>query len=121
MGGILRDNLGEGNCESKIAARQWGVNFCREASRCLAGPSGHYQPTFSEKGPLRKGAVRNRRPAPSNHRGPPRSKDQEWSKDKDWSKDEDWSNPKNLFGLFLTFRVISILQGNFWRPSEKTL
>ena len=40
MGGILRDNLGEGNCESKIAARQWGVNFCREASRCLAGPSG---------------------------------------------------------------------------------
>ena len=27
MGGILRDNLGEGNCESKIAARQWGVNF----------------------------------------------------------------------------------------------
>ena len=40
MGGILRDNLAEGNCESKIAARQWGVNFCREASRCLAGPSG---------------------------------------------------------------------------------
>ena len=37
MGGILRDNLGEGNCESKIAARQWGVNFRREASRCLAG------------------------------------------------------------------------------------
>ena len=24
MGGILRDNLGEGNRESKIAARQWG-------------------------------------------------------------------------------------------------
>ena len=40
-GGILRDNLGEGNCESKIAARQWGVNFCCEASRCLARPSGH--------------------------------------------------------------------------------
>ena len=38
--GILRDNLREGNCESKIAARQWGVDFCREASRCLAGPSG---------------------------------------------------------------------------------
>ena len=37
---ISRDNLGEGNCESKFAARQWGVNFCREASRCLAGPSG---------------------------------------------------------------------------------
>ena len=40
LGGILRDNLGEGNCKSKIAARQWGVSFCREASRCLAGPSG---------------------------------------------------------------------------------
>ena len=40
FGGILRDNLGEGNCESKIAARQWGVNFRCEASRCLAGPSG---------------------------------------------------------------------------------
>ena len=40
LGGVLRDNLGEGNCESRIAARQWGVNFCREASRCLARPSG---------------------------------------------------------------------------------
>ena len=39
LGGILRD-LGEGSCESTIAARQWGVNFYREASRCLAGPSG---------------------------------------------------------------------------------
>ena len=29
--------------------------------------------------------------------------------------------PKSLFGLFLTFRVSSILQGYFWRPSEKTL
>ena len=37
LGGILRDNLGEGNCDSNIAARQWGVNFCREASRCLTG------------------------------------------------------------------------------------
>ena len=36
---FLRGNLGEGNCESRIAARQWGVNFCREASRCLAVPS----------------------------------------------------------------------------------
>ena len=27
MGGILGDNLGEGNCESKIASRQWGDNF----------------------------------------------------------------------------------------------
>ena len=40
LGGILRDNLGEGIWESKIVARQWGVDFCREASRCLAGPSG---------------------------------------------------------------------------------
>ena len=28
LGGILRDDLGEGNCESKTAARQWGANFC---------------------------------------------------------------------------------------------
>ena len=28
--GILADNLGEGNCESKIAAGQRGLNFCRE-------------------------------------------------------------------------------------------
>ena len=41
FGGILGDNLGEGNCESKIVARHWGHNFCRETSRCLAGPSGH--------------------------------------------------------------------------------
>ena len=41
MGGILGDNLGEGNCESKIASRQWGDNFCRETSICLAGPSGY--------------------------------------------------------------------------------
>ena len=40
MRGILGDNLGEGNCESKIASRQWGDNFCRETSICLAGPSG---------------------------------------------------------------------------------
>ena len=40
MGGILRDNLGEGHCESRISARQWGVNFCREAFRGLAGRSG---------------------------------------------------------------------------------
>ena len=29
--------------------------------------------------------------------------------------------PKNLFGLFLTSQVISILQGYFWRPSENIL
>ena len=40
MEGILGDDLGEGNCESKIVSRQWGDNFCPETSRCLAGPSG---------------------------------------------------------------------------------
>ena len=30
---FVRDNLGEGNRESEIAARQWGVNLRREA--CL--------------------------------------------------------------------------------------
>ena len=49
LGGILRDNLGEGNWESKIAARQWGVNFCREASRCLARPSGKAKIKFGER------------------------------------------------------------------------
>ena len=28
-----RSNLGEGHCESKIAARQWGVKFCRDVSQ----------------------------------------------------------------------------------------
>ena len=32
--------MGEGNCESKIAARRSGVNSGHEASRCLARPSG---------------------------------------------------------------------------------
>ena len=27
LGGILRDDLHEGNCKSKIATRQWEVNF----------------------------------------------------------------------------------------------
>ena len=40
LGGHLRENLDEGNRESKIAARQWGVKFCREASKCLARRSG---------------------------------------------------------------------------------
>ena len=35
--GILGDNLGKGKWESKIVSRQWGDNFCRETSRCLAG------------------------------------------------------------------------------------
>ena len=43
LGGILGDNLGEGNCESKIVLRERGDNFCREASRCLAGPSGQWK------------------------------------------------------------------------------
>ena len=25
LGDILRDNLGEGNCESKVVTRQWGA------------------------------------------------------------------------------------------------
>ena len=36
-----RDNLAESNCESNIDARLWGDNFCREALRCLVGPSGN--------------------------------------------------------------------------------
>ena len=44
FGRQLIDNLVEGNPESKIAARQWGVNFCRETSRCLGGPSGRSWP-----------------------------------------------------------------------------
>ena len=39
LGGISGDNLGEGHCESKIVSRQWGDNFCRETSKCLAGLS----------------------------------------------------------------------------------
>ena len=49
LGGILRDNLGEpgeGNCESnfccKTTGSRRGLNFCREALRCLAGPSGFF-------------------------------------------------------------------------------
>ena len=41
--------MGEGNCESKIASRQWRVNFCRETSICLAGPSGQAQSTRTAK------------------------------------------------------------------------
>ena len=41
LGGIFKRQFGgEGNCESKMVARQLGSQFCREASRCLAGPSG---------------------------------------------------------------------------------
>ena len=32
---VVRDKLGEANCESIIAARQRGVNPCHEAFRCL--------------------------------------------------------------------------------------
>ena len=54
-----RESLGEGNCRSKIAARQWGVNFCSEASRCLAEPSGWAQnPTKAETLYLEKNNAR---------------------------------------------------------------
>ena len=60
MGGILGDNLGEGNCESKIASRQWGDNFCRETSICLTGPSGcgtvRAVPVFGSGGSPGKGS-----------------------------------------------------------------
>ena len=48
LGGILRGNLGEGNCESKIAARQWGVKFCREHQDASQGPLGGLFGLFSE-------------------------------------------------------------------------
>ena len=59
LGGILGDNLGEGNCEPKIVARQslWGVIFCREASRCLAGPSGREWPLEADFRVHAKGVV----------------------------------------------------------------
>ena len=38
--GILSDNLGEGNCESEIAAGHWESIFAARPSRCLAGLSG---------------------------------------------------------------------------------
>ena len=40
LGGILGDNLGEGNCESKIVARQWGVNFAARHQGVSQGPLG---------------------------------------------------------------------------------
>ena len=55
LGGILRDNLGEGN-ESQHCRETVGSQFCREASRCLAGPSGHSWDTprtFGPEGPER--------------------------------------------------------------------
>ena len=44
--------MGEGNCESKIASRQWGVNFCHETSICLAVPSGFVWDYNTAKGTL---------------------------------------------------------------------
>ena len=38
MGGILGDNLGEGNCESKIASRQWGDIFAARHQSVSQGP-----------------------------------------------------------------------------------
>ena len=44
MGGILGDNLGEGNCESKIASRQWGDKFFAARHQSVSqGPLGGFQ------------------------------------------------------------------------------
>ena len=62
MGGILGDDLGEGNCESKTVSRQWGDDFCRETSICLAGPSGQSVDPEKDGGKgqdLAKGGRRN--------------------------------------------------------------
>ena len=67
FGGILGDNLGEGNCESKIASRQWGDNFCRETSICLAGPLGKRKRTKRENPrtiPEQIGKIRKNRESP---------------------------------------------------------
>ena len=40
FGGMLGDNLGEGNCESKIVVRQWGVNFAARHQGVSQGPLG---------------------------------------------------------------------------------
>ena len=75
--------MGEGNCESKIAARQWGVNFCREASRCLAGPSGSGA-GLSKKCPRASRSVKQEVP------DTPGS----------WARDTPWDTPLNtpVFG-----------------------
>ena len=39
--GDLRDNLDEGSCESTIAARQWGVNFCSNDHSLYHGVGKH--------------------------------------------------------------------------------
>ena len=49
----LKRELRDFNCESKIVSRQWGVKFCRETSRCLAGPSGECSKIQSPKNLLR--------------------------------------------------------------------
>ena len=40
LGGILGDNLGEGNCESKIVWRQWGDIFASRHQDVSQGPLG---------------------------------------------------------------------------------
>ena len=62
LGGILGDDLGEGNCESKTVSRHRGDNFCRETSRCLAGPSG--LPTYCRLKCLCKEVVGQKNQAP---------------------------------------------------------
>ena len=49
LGGILRDCLSEGNWESKIAARQWGVNFAARHQDVSQGPLGI---NFNQKRPF---------------------------------------------------------------------
>ena len=43
FGGILGDNLGEGNCESKIVARQWETIFAARHQGVSQGPLGNVQ------------------------------------------------------------------------------
>ena len=40
FGRHLNSHLGEGNCDLKVATRQWRADFRSEAFRCLAGPFG---------------------------------------------------------------------------------
>ena len=61
LGGILRDNLGEGDCESKIAARQWGVNLlvCQDLGFFLAKYSAEKTKCIDVSQPSNQGNERN--------------------------------------------------------------
>ena len=52
-GGMLRDNLREGNCESKIVAKHLGVFFGHGHLDVLQGPSKGYSNLESAKYPLK--------------------------------------------------------------------